>query len=177
MRLTTKGRFAVTAMMDLALRGEEGPVALAGVSERQRISLSYLEQLFGKLRRHELVESTRGPGGGYSLGRKSADITVADIIVAVDEPIDATGCSGRENCMGEDTGRCMTHDLWASLNAKMIEYLNSISLKKLVDEQLAKGVSVQEQPIKRAISSHPVVKPIKVTAPNSVFALGNALSK
>jgi Rrf2 family transcriptional regulator, iron-sulfur cluster assembly transcription factor len=177
MRLTTKGRFAVTAMIDLALRESTGPVALAAISARQQTSLSYLEQLFGKLRRHELVESTRGPGGGYSLGRKSADITVADIIVAVDEPIDATGCSGRENCMGEDTGRCMTHDLWASLNAKMIEYLNSISLKKLVDEQLAKGVSVQEQSVKRAISSHPVVKPIKVTAPNSVFALGAAFSK
>jgi len=177
MRLTTKGRFAVTAMIDLALRENTGPVALAAISARQQISLSYLEQLFGKLRRHELVESTRGPGGGYSLGRKSADITVADIIVAVDEPIDATGCHGRENCMGEDSGRCMTHDLWASLNAKMIEYLNSISLKNLVDEQLAKGVSVQEQPVKRAISTQPVVKPIKVTAPNSVFALGAAYSK
>jgi Rrf2 family transcriptional regulator, iron-sulfur cluster assembly transcription factor len=177
MRLTTKGRFAVTAMIDLALRENTGPVALAAISARQQISLSYLEQLFGKLRRHELVESTRGPGGGYSLGRKSADITVADIIVAVDEPIDATGCQGRDSCLGEDSGRCMTHDLWASLNAKMIEYLNSISLKKLVDEQLAKGVSVQGQPTRRAISSQPVVKPIKVTAPNSVFALGAALSK
>jgi hypothetical protein len=99
---------------------------------------------------------------------------VADIIVAVDEPIDATGCGGKENCMGEDAGKCMTHDLWASLNAKMIEYLDSISLKKLVDDQLAKGVSIDEAPVKRAISSVPVVKPIKVTAPNSVFALGNA---
>src|SRR6187549_2384288 len=123
MRLTTKGRFAVTAMIDLALREHSGPVALAAISSRQQISLSYLEQLFGKLRRHELVESTRGPGGGYSLGRKAEEITVAD-----DEPIDATGCGGKENCMGEDTGRCMTHDLWASLNAKMIEYLDSISL-------------------------------------------------
>ena len=94
MRLTTKGRFAVTAMIDLALREHSGPVALAAISARQQISLSYLEQLFGKLRRHELVESTRGPGGGYSLGRKSEEITVADIIVAVDEPIDATGCAG-----------------------------------------------------------------------------------
>ena len=102
---------------------------------------------------------------------------MADIIVAVDEPIDATGCSGREGCMGEEAGKCMTHDLWASLNAKMIEYLDSISLKKLVDEQLAKGVSIDEAPVKRAISSVPVVKPIKVTAPNSVFALGNAFSK
>ena len=175
MRLTTKGRFAVTAMIDLAMRENTGPVALAAISGRQRISLSYLEQLFGKLRRHELVESTRGPGGGYSLGRKSADITVADIIVAVDEPIDATGCGGKENCMGEDSGRCMTHDLWSSLNAKMIEYLDSISLRTLVDDHLAKGVSVEEHPVKRAISSQPVLKPIKITAPNSVFALGSAM--
>jgi Rrf2 family transcriptional regulator, iron-sulfur cluster assembly transcription factor len=128
MRLTTKGRFAVTAMIDLALRSTAGPVALAAISQRQQISLSYLEQLFGKLRRHELVESTRGPGGGYSLGRAAADITVSDIIVAVDEPIDSTGCAGKENCMGDDAGRCMTHDLWASLNAKMIEFLDSVSL-------------------------------------------------
>lgn len=177
MRLTTKGRFAVTAMIDLALREHQGPVALAAISQRQQISLSYLEQLFGKLRRHELVESTRGPGGGYSLGRKAEEITVADIIVAVDEPIDATGCGGKENCMGDDQGRCMTHDLWASLNAKMIEYLDSITLRKLVEDQLARGVSIEEQPIKRAISSQPVVKPIKVNAPNSVFALGNVFSK
>ena len=176
MRLTTKGRFAVTAMIDLALREHTGPVALAAISGRQQISLSYLEQLFGKLRRHELVESTRGPGGGYSLGRKAEEITVADIIVAVDEPIDATGCAGKENCMGDDSGRCMTHDLWASLNSKMIEFLDSMSLRKLVDEQLAKGVSIEEHPVKRAISSQPVVKPIKITAPNSVFALGAAVS-
>jgi Rrf2 family iron-sulfur cluster assembly transcriptional regulator len=177
MRLTTKGRFAVTAMIDLALRSHTGPVALAAISQRQQISLSYLEQLFGKLRRHELVESTRGPAAVIRWAARRREITVADIIVAVDEPIDATGCSGREGCMGEETGKCMTHDLWASLNAKMIEYLDSISLKKLVDEQLAKGVSIDEAPVKRAISSVPVVKPIKVTAPNSVFALGNAFSK
>ena len=177
MRLTTKGRFAVTAMIDLALREGSGPVALAAISARQQISLSYLEQLFGKLRRNELVESTRGPGGGYTLGRKASDITVADIIVAVDEALDATGCGGKENCMGEDAGRCMTHDLWTSLNAKMIDYLNSISLRKLVDDQLAKGVSIEDQPLKRAISTQPVVKPIKITAPNSVFALGSALSE
>lgn len=177
MRLTTKGRFAVTAMIDLALRENTGPVALAAISARQQISLSYLEQLFGKLRRHQLVESTRGPGGGYSLGRKSEEITVADIILAVDEPLDATGCGGKENCMGDDTGRCMTHDLWASLNTRMIEYLDSITLKKLVEDQLAKGVSIESQPVKRAISTQPVVKPIRVTAPNSVFALGNAFNK
>ena len=142
MRLTTKGRFAVTAMIDLALRQSNGPVTLAAISQRQHISLSYLEQLFGKLRRHELVESTRGPGGGYTLGRKAADITVADIIVSVDEPIDATQCGGKENCHGEGN-RCMTHELWAALNAKMVDFLDSISLQKLVDEQLAKGVVVE----------------------------------
>ena len=177
MRLTTKGRFAVTAMIDLALRENSGPVALAAISQRQQISLSYLEQLFGKLRRHQLVESTRGPGGGYSLGRRSDEITVADIIIAVDEPIDATGCGGKENCMGDDNGRCITHDLWTALNNKMIEFLDSVTLRKLVDDQLAKGVTVEEAPVKRAISSTPVVKPIRITAPNSVFALGNAMSK
>ena len=170
-------RVGVGRCRTLALREQSGPVALAAISQRQQISLSYLEQLFGKLRRHELVESTRGPGGGYSLGRAAEQISVADIIVAVDEPIDATGCAGKEGCMGEDSGKCMTHDLWASLNAKMIEYLDSISLKKLVDEQLAKGVSIQDAPVKRAISSQPVVRPIKITAPNSVFALGSAMSK
>lgn len=176
MRLTTKGRFAVTAMIDLAMRQHMGPVTLAAISQRQQISLSYLEQLFGKLRRHELVESTRGPGGGYTLGRKPEGITVADIIVAVDEPIDATQCGGKENCLGEG-GRCMTHELWTSLNAKMVEFLDSITLKKLVDEQLAKGITVEDAPIKRAISTAPVVKPIKVTAPNSVFALGATITK
>ena len=177
MRLTTKGRFAVTAMIDLGMRSTAGPVALAAISQRQQISLSYLEQLFGKLRRHELVESTRGPGGGYSLGRSAGEISVADIIVAVDEPIDSTGCAGKENCMGEDAGRCMTHDLWANLNTRMVEYLDSISLKKLVDEQLAKGAVGNVAPVKRAISNVPVVKPIKITAPNSVFAFGNSFTK
>jgi Rrf2 family transcriptional regulator, iron-sulfur cluster assembly transcription factor len=133
MRLTTKGRFAVTAMIDLAIRQHNGPVTLAGISQRQKISLSYLEQLFGKLRRHELVESTRGPGGGYSLGRPLKDISVADIIFAVDEPLDATQCAGQENC--HDDGPCMTHQLWASLNSKMIEYLDSVSLQDLVEQQ------------------------------------------
>lgn len=178
MRLTTKGRFAVTAMIDLALRQSNGPVTLAAISQRQQISLSYLEQLFGKLRRHELVESTRGPGGGYTLGRKASDITVADIIVSVDEPIDATQCGGKENCLGEGS-RCMTHDLWTKLNAKMVDFLDSVTLQSLVDEQIAKGVVVENVPqIKRAISSAPVVKPIRVNAPNSVFALGQvAFSK
>jgi Rrf2 family transcriptional regulator, iron-sulfur cluster assembly transcription factor len=177
MRLTTKGRFAVTAMIDLALRQNSGPVTLAAISQRQGISLSYLEQLFGKLRRNELVESTRGPGGGYTLGRKAAEISVADIITSVDEPIDATHCGGKENCMGE-AGRCMTHELWAALNVKMVEFLDSVSLQKLVDDQIAKGVQIESKPmIKRAISPLPVAKPMRVNAPNSVFALGNMFAK
>lgn len=177
MRLTTKGRFAVTAMIDLALREGNGPVTLAAISQRQQISLSYLEQLFGKLRRHQLVESTRGPGGGYTLARKADDITVADIIVSVDEPIDATHCGGKENCLGEGE-RCMTHDLWTALNQRMVEFLDSVTLKKLVEEQLAKGVQIEERsPARRTISSAPVVKPIRVNAPNSVFALGASLAK
>lgn len=176
MRLTTKGRFAVTAMIDLALRQNTGPVTLAAISRRQQISLSYLEQLFGKLRRHQLVESTRGPGGGYTLARKAAEITVADIIVSVDEPIDATHCGGKENCMGEGS-RCMTHELWASLNERMVDFLDSVNLQKLVDDQVAKGVVIEQAPmIKRAISSTPVVKPLRVNAPNSVFALGASLA-
>jgi Rrf2 family transcriptional regulator, iron-sulfur cluster assembly transcription factor len=178
MRLTTKGRFAVTAMIDLALRQNSGPVTLAAISQRQHISLSYLEQLFGKLRRHELVESTRGPGGGYTLGRKAADITIADIIVSVDEPLDATQCGGKESCNGGEAGRCMTHDLWAALNTRMVEFLDSVNLQTMVDEQLAKGLQVESKPlVKKAIAPMPVAKPMRINAPNSVFALGNAFAK
>lgn len=146
MRLTTKGRFAVTAMIDLALRETHGPVTLAGISQRQKISLSYLEQLFGKLRRFNVVESTRGPGGGYTLARKSEEISVADIIVAVDEPLDATQCGGKGNCHSdeENQGRCMTHDLWANLNSKMVEYLSSVSLRDLVQQQQGRGIVLHD---------------------------------
>ena len=137
MRLTTKGRFAVTAMLDLALRDGNGPVTLAGISRRQSISLSYLEQLFGKLRRRNLVDSVRGPGGGYTLAKPVAQISVAEIIRAVDEPIDATHCGGLENCQEEQ--RCMTHELWATLNDKMYEYLNSVRLSDLVVIQRERG--------------------------------------
>lgn len=136
MRLTTKGRFAVTAMLDLAMRQSTGPVTLAGISERQRISLSYLEQLFGKLRRNKLVESVRGPGGGYCLARPVAEISVAEIIVAVDEPLDATQCGGKENCL-DDNRRCMTHELWADLNRAIYSYLAGVTLGSLIDQQNA----------------------------------------
>jgi len=137
MKLTTKGRFAVTAMIDLALRQDTGPVALAGISERQKISLSYLEQLFGKLRRHNLVSSVRGPGGGYCLSRALSEVTVADIIHAVDEPLDATLCGGKANCHGDEQP-CMTHQLWTNLNSRMLEYLSSVTLTELVEQQRGK---------------------------------------
>jgi len=134
-------------MLDLAMRQDSGPVTLSGISQRQEISLSYLEQLFGKLRRHDLVESVRGPGGGYNLARPAEQVTVADIIIAVDEPLDATQCGGKENCHSpthENGPRCMTHDLWATLNARMVDYLDSVSLKDLVDQQKQK---MAEQPV------------------------------
>jgi len=139
MRLTTKGRFAVTAMIDLGLHNGSGPVTLAEISGRQKISLSYLEQLFGKLRRHHLVESVRGPGGGYHLARDMREVSVADIILAVDEPIDATQCGGKENC--QDDQKCLTHDLWAALNERIFDYLGAVSLRQLVDSQKAKEMA------------------------------------
>jgi Rrf2 family iron-sulfur cluster assembly transcriptional regulator len=136
MKLTTKGRFAVTAMIDLALRQDDGPVALAGISDRQKISLSYLEQLFGKLRRYTLVSSVRGPGGGYCLAKPALEISVADIIRAVDEPLDATLCNGKANCIDEEP--CMTHQLWSTLTNRMLDYLSSVSLNELVEQQRSK---------------------------------------
>jgi Rrf2 family iron-sulfur cluster assembly transcriptional regulator len=154
MRLTTKGRFAVTAMIDVALRQHAGPVTLAGIAERQNISLSYLEQLFGKLRRNHLVASTRGPGGGYTLAKPLTAVSVADIISAVDEPLDATSCGGRGNC--HDEHPCMTHNLWMSLNTRMHEYLSSVNLDDLVRQQGIKGcaddlqtVTVGKTPVRR----------------------------
>ena len=152
MRLTTKGRFAVTAMLDLALHGGKGPVTLAGISDRQKISLSYLEQLFGKLRRRKLVESVRGPGGGYHLARAAAELTIADIIRAVEEPLDSTQCGGRENC--QENQRCMTHDLWEELNTAVYGFLQGVTLSQLVERQRRKPVSVVRNPPKR--ESQPV---------------------
>ncbi|MDI9335988.1 MAG: Rrf2 family transcriptional regulator [Gammaproteobacteria bacterium] len=137
MRLSSKGRFAVTAMMDVAMRQKLGPVSLATISERQNISLSYLEQLFSKLRKKNLVYSVRGPGGGYELRKKARDITVAEIILSVDSPLDATQCSGRKDCLATKKS-CMTHDLWSSLNEKVLSFLSSMTLQHLIDEHDAK---------------------------------------
>lgn len=140
MRLTTKGRFAVTAMVDLAMRGGNGPVTLASISERQKISLSYLEQLFGKLRKHDVVASVRGPGGGYCLSRPANKISISDIIVAVDESLDASQCGGLGNC--NDDKQCITHDLWMGLNSTISSYLNNVSLHQLVNNQIPKHAGI-----------------------------------
>jgi Rrf2 family iron-sulfur cluster assembly transcriptional regulator len=155
MRLTTKGRFAVTAMIDVAMHNGDGPVTLAGVAERQKISLSYLEQLFGKLRRAGLVDSVRGPGGGYNMARAPQEVSVADIITAVDEPIDATQCGGKENCL--DDRRCMTHELWANLNAHIFSFLSSVTLEQLVRQQDKSDVVVLQDQRARKPEPAPVL--------------------
>ncbi len=154
MRLTSKGRYAVTAMLDVAIHAATGPVPLADISERQGISLSYLEQLFSRLRKHGLVNSVRGPGGGYRLGKCSAEIAVADVISAVDESINATKCSGRGNCQGGN--QCLTHNLWEGLSTRIEDFLQNIFLAELVEQKDVKTVSqrqdsLHEQAVKPAI--------------------------
>lgn len=142
MRLTTKGRYAVTAMLDLAVHATKGPITLADISQRQGISLSYLEQLFSKLRKRELVSSARGPGGGYRLSRDAYQINVAEIIAAVDEKVDATRCNGNADCQnGEE---CLTHQLWTDLSDQLYEFLNSISLGKLVERRRVQDVASRQ---------------------------------
>ncbi|MBL6735596.1 MAG: Fe-S cluster assembly transcription factor [Burkholderiales bacterium] len=136
MRLTTKGRFAVTAMMDIALQEGVRPVALSEISERQNISLSYLEQLFGKLRRRALVTSVRGPGGGYRISQPTETITVGEIIRAVDETVDATQCGGLKNC--KDDKECITHELWTGLNEHIFDYMDTVKLADLVEKRVFK---------------------------------------
>jgi Rrf2 family iron-sulfur cluster assembly transcriptional regulator len=133
MRLTTRGRYAVTAMLDLALHDQSGPVSLSEIAERQGISLSYLEQLFSRLRKRGLVDGTRGPGGGYRLRKSVQSISVADVIDAVDETVDATKCGGQQNCQGEQ--RCLTHDLWADLSTQIRDFLDNVSLNELVAQR------------------------------------------
>jgi Rrf2 family iron-sulfur cluster assembly transcriptional regulator len=142
MRLTTKGRYAVTAMLDLALHGEKGPVNLGDISSRQHISLSYLEQLFAKLRRQELVSSVRGPGGGYLLGRSGAEIYVAQIVDAVNESVDATGCNGSTDCQHGEI--CLTHHLWCDLSDQIHGFLNGISLASLIQRREIQTISARQ---------------------------------
>ncbi|MCW2255330.1 Rrf2 family iron-sulfur cluster assembly transcriptional regulator [Providencia alcalifaciens] len=148
MRLTSKGRYAVTAMLDVALHSQSGPVPLADISERQGISLSYLEQLFSRLRKNELVSSVRGPGGGYLLGRDADQIFVAQVIAAVDESVDATRCKGsKEGCQNGD--RCLTHALWRDLSTRITDFLSSISLDELVKNQEVMVVADRQDNEKR----------------------------
>lgn len=142
MRLSTKGRYGVTAMMDLAIHDHDGPVTLADISQCQGISLSYLEQLFAKLRKHGLVEGVRGPGGGYRLARAADEITVAEIISAVDEQLDTTRCIGKEDCYSGD--RCLTHELWSELSDRLYEFLNDITLAQFVDRPQQKELPVHQ---------------------------------
>jgi Rrf2 family iron-sulfur cluster assembly transcriptional regulator len=145
MKLTTRGRYAVTAMLDLTLHQARGPVPLAEIAGRQAISLSYLEQIFARLRKHGLVASTRGPGGGYRLSREAAQISVADVIGAVDEVVDATRCGGMENCQGDE--RCLTHDLWQDLSRQIHHFLRDIDLAQLVNRSSIKEVAARQDGI------------------------------
>jgi Rrf2 family iron-sulfur cluster assembly transcriptional regulator len=166
MRVTTKGRFAVNAVIDLALREGAGPVALASIAERQRVSLSYLEQLFARLKRAGVVESTRGPGGGYTLGRAASAISLADIVGAVDEPLE----------LGEGTDGARTRELWQQLHQVMLEHMGRITLESLVATERESGVTVEPRPPRRGISPRPAPTPVRTTAPNSVFALGRSFA-
>jgi len=171
MRLSTKGRFAVTALIDIGLRENTGPVSLADIAVRHQISLSYLEQVFSRLRQHKLVESTRGPGGGYSLARGAEAISVADIIGAVEGRRSAEVAQAGAAHSG--AAAAMTAELWATLSAQMTAHMQSINLRSLVSEQRAKGVQVESRPVRRGVYTKPA--PLRTTAPNSVFALGNTI--
>ena len=146
MRLTTKGRYAVTAMLDLALHYDDGPITLADISRRQGISLSYLEQLFSRLRKKELVVSARGPGGGYRLSRVASDIAVADVVTAIDEKVDATRCGGLANC--QDDEPCLTHELWTDLSERIYDFLSGITLHDLVNRREVQEVAQRQQGVK-----------------------------
>jgi len=148
MKLTTKGRYAVTAMLDLALHYDQGAVTLADIAKRQGISLSYLEQLFAKLRRNGLVDSVRGPGGGYNLASDPSEISVADIVLAINENIDARRCGGKANCDGDE--RCLTHELWESLSIRISDFLSGISLADLVSNSDVQAVAIRQHERMRA---------------------------
>ena len=142
MKLTSKGRYAVTAMLDVSLHSQRGPVSLADISERQEISLSYLEQLFSRLRREELVESVRGPGGGYKLGREANEISIGEVIRAVNESVDATKCQGEGGCQGGE--RCLTHNLWEGLSDRINVFLNGITLGELMQQNDVQQVAERQ---------------------------------
>jgi len=169
MRLSTKGRFAVTAMIDVAMRDKLGPVPLSDIAARQQISLSYLEQMFSKLRHEGLVTSTRGPGGGYALGRRAEAISVADIIQTVED------IPQKVKAAEQTAGADMAQDLWDAMNAKVFDFMQSVTLRSLV-QQLAKGVRIEQKPApNRGVFKKPASQTVHTNAPNSVFALGQTL--
>jgi len=161
MKLTSKGRYAVTAMLDVAIHATAGPVSLADISERQGISLSYLEQLFSRLRKSGLVNSVRGPGGGYRLGRCSAQLTVADVISAVNESIQATRCEGTSGC--QSGNQCLTHSLWADLSSRIEEFLQSITLSELVEQRNVRLVSERQDSLQSKTIKKPSLETLIVT--------------
>ncbi len=166
MRMSTKGRFAVNAMIDLGLRAAGGPVPLAAICARQQVSLSYMEQLFSRLRRAGLVESTRGPGGGYTLGRALEGISLADIVAAVEDDLGVPAEGGNAAL-----------DLWARLDEVMLRHMDTVTLASLVAEQRERGVSVDDvRPVRRAIAPKPVVPYTKPRVANSVFAFARSLA-
>ena len=160
MRLTTKGRYAVTAMLDLAYHGEKNPVTLTDIAKRQEISLSYLEQLFSRLRKSGMVEGVRGPGGGYQLSRKAEDISIADIITAVDETMDSTRCGGKATCQNKQP--CLTHDLWMGLSDQIRQYLDSISLRDVLQRKHVRKVAErQDQQSSAATAESPLLRDLR----------------
>lgn len=173
MRMSTKGRYAVNALIDLGLRHASGPVALATISARQQVSLSYLEQMFSRLRRDGIVESTRGPGGGYTLGRAATEITVADIVGAVDDPA--------ETDAAEAAADGLSRALWQRLSDQLFQYMGTITLDSLLQEQQAQGVVVEartpRRPIQLPAAEPPSAKPVRTLAPNSVFAFGRSFGR
>lgn len=169
MHMSTKSRYAVNALIDLAQREAGGPVALATISARQQVSLSYLEQMFSRLRREGVVESTRGPGGGYTLARPAAQITVADIVVAVDDPLDPAD--------GEGAADGLSRSLWQRLNATLMQQMATITLESLVQEQPPQAAGAMERPSRRTGMVAPVLPLPRTTAPNSVFAFGRSFAR
>jgi Rrf2 family iron-sulfur cluster assembly transcriptional regulator len=153
MRLTTKGRYAVTAMLDLAMNSKEKPVNLNEISGRQAISLSYLEQLFSKLRKQKLVKSVRGPGGGYQLNRAADEISIADVINAVNESMDVSRCEGKANC--HEGKQCLTHNLWMDLSERIHDFLNQITLGELIQKNAEQGIDARH---KEEIESLPLTQ-------------------
>lgn len=176
MRLTTKGRLAVVAMIDVALHQKSGPVALTAIARRQQISISYLEQMFADLRRHGLAVSTRGPGGGYTIARALGEITAADIVLAVDRMNTDAAPGDRARACGADD-RCLTPELWTSLSQCVIEFLDSVSLQKLVDDQPPGSLRAEGEPARRRAPAREEARPSRPEAPNSVFQLGMFLAR